>query len=268
MAAALAMAACGRGAEPVAAPAPTAAQIPPLPGDPHAGHDGPDGDLPDGAEAFVTGPRIRGTVVDGADVSPLGGFTVVEHGVPSPAPPQLTAADGVFLVDLRNSEGPALSVRADGWVPTIMLTSNEGRLYFQGEYKIEMFRVADEEAATLEELGRPRAASLGRVVINFQPLGSAGGVRAELKAPGVKGYHYDADDALVAGAGFGEDPFAGEVVFPEVPPGRWPIVVTEPEGLDCRGPSEVPSEAGTYTRAYFYCRPRADWAEAAAPGGP
>ena len=223
------------------------------------GHDEGGQALPDGAADFLTGGRIRGTVVDGADISPLVGFSVVEHGVQTPAPPIVTGADGVFLVELRDEATPALRVTREGWVPTVMLTSAEGRLYFGGEFKIEMFRSADEAAIDMEELGHARAPGTGQVLVNFQPLGSGGGARAVLQAPGVQAHRYDAADKLVPGDRLGEDPFAGEIVYPEVPPGTWPVVVTSPAGLDCRGPDVVPAEAGTYTRAYVYCRPPADW---------
>jgi hypothetical protein len=232
---------------------------------PKVGHGDPLLGIPDGAEEFVTGPRLRGTIVNGEDISPLAGFTVVEHGVSNAAPPVVTARDGVFLVQLRDEATPAFKVTRDGWVPTIMLTSDQGRLYFKGEYKIEMFERADEDAAHLADMGTPRDWSLARVLINFQPMGFAGKVRAELGAPGVQAHHYDAEDKLLPGDTLEEDPLTGEIVYAEVPPGEWPVTVTTPAGLDCRGPATVPAEAGTYTRAYFFCRSVEDWK--ADPGG-
>ncbi len=235
------------------------------PAAPTLGHGDPLLGIPDGAEEFVTGPRMRGTVVNGADVRPLGGFTLIEHGVHAPNPAQVTGEDGVFLVDLTDEATPAFAVTREGWVPTIMLTSDQGRLYFKGEFKIEMFERADEEDAYLEETGATRDWSQGRVVLNFQPLGSATRVRGELQAPGVIAFRYNADDTLLAGDTFDEDPLIGEIVYPDVPPGEWPVVITAPDGLDCRGPTTVPVEAGTYTRVYFFCRSDALWKSD--PGG-
>ncbi len=232
---------------------------------PTIGHGDPLLGIPDGAEEFVTGPRMRGTVVNGADVRPLEGFTLIEHGVPSPAPAQVTGEDGVFLVELTDEATPAFGVTREGWVPTIMLTTDQGRLYFKGEFKIEMFERADEEAAYLEETGAARDWSQGRVVLNFQPMGSAAHVKGALQAPGVKPFRYDAEDNLLPGDTFGDDPLIGEIVFPDVPPGEWPVVITEPEGLDCRGPETAPVEAGTYTRVYYFCRPDTLWESD--PGG-
>lgn len=229
------------------------------------GHGDPLLGIPDGAEEFVTGPRMRGTVVNGADVRPLEGFTLIEHGVAAPAPAQVTGEDGVFVVDLTDEATPAFHVTRHGWVPTIMLTSDQGRLYFKGEFKIEMFERADEEAAYLSETGEARDWSRARVVLNFQPLGSASRVRGELQAPGATAFQYDADDQPVAGGTFGDDPGIGEIVFPDVPPGEWPVLVTAPPGMDCRGPTTVPAEAGTYTRVYFFCRSDELWASD--PGG-
>jgi len=258
----LALVGCGGSGGSLSAPSTEPSATAPAP---QIGHGDPLLGIPEGAEDYVTGPRMRGTVVAGADLRPLGGFSVVEHGVTAPNPPIVTAQDGVFLVDLTDEASPAFAVERDGWVRTIMLTSDQGRLYFKGEYKIEVFEVGDEDAASLEESGRPRDEATGRVVVNFQPLGSAGSVRVDLQAPGVEGFRYDGDDRLVPGATFDEDPLAGEVVYPDVAPGVWPVVVTAPPGMDCRGPSALPSEAGTYTRAYFFCRSTEEWTRD--PGG-
>ena len=221
------------------------------------GHDDPKGGIPDDADRFVTGPVLRGTVVRGADVRPLEGFSVREWGGEE-ATVQVTGEDGVFAVELTDQASPAVHVRRSGWVETVMLCSEASRLYFRGEYKIEMFEAEEEAGIAVEEFGQPHDRTKGRVVFNFQPLGSGGGVQVELHAPGAKGWIYDEQDRPRAGTLLPDPPGPGEVVWTDVPPGTWPVTVRSEAPKVCVGPAEVPALADGYTRAYYFCQTEQD----------
>ncbi len=234
-------------------PAPTVPGTGGQAGHPPPGHDDPSGGIPADADRFITGPILRGTVVRGADVRPLEGFTVREWGREGAAE-QVTGEDGVFSVELSDEATPAVHVRKDGWVETVMLCTEDSRLYFRGEFKIEVFDTEDEAGISLEEFGQPADPTRGQVVFNFQPLGSGGGAEVELHAPGARGWFYDEEDRPQAGTRLPDPPGAGEVVFTGVPAGSWPATVRSPDPKRCLGPAEVPVIAGGYTRAYYFCQ--------------
>lgn len=206
---------------------------------------------PDSAQ-YLLGPVLKGRVVDGEGLTPIAGAAVSEVG--SGAPAVRSDGDGWFKLDLRDEAVVAVVVRHEGFVDTIQVATEASRPYFEGEYWIELFSLADREAATAD-YGAPLEADRGEVVLNFQPYGSAGGVRATLDVPGIQAWMYDAGDHPVRGDRFGPDPFAGEFRFWNVPAGSPAVTIEPPDRLACPGPAKVPVLAGTSTRSYYFCQP-------------
>jgi hypothetical protein len=206
---------------------------------------------PKGSSEFVSGPKIKGTAVYGEGLAPLPGATVVEWDVPG-AKPVVTGDDGVFVIELTHVERPALKVTKPGYLDTIQIATAESRLYFDGEFKIELFELADEQAVHEEDFGVPWDAGTARVVLNFQPLGSPYGVTGTIAAG--RPWTYDDDDRPHPGTTIPDYPGIGEIVWTEVPPGTYDVTVTPRDGIRCPGPSPVPALPQTSTRAYFFCR--------------
>ena len=206
--------------------------------------------FPADAAQFKSGPVLRGTIRHGEGLLPMDGATVSEVGSTGSVK---TGPDGVFKLNLKNEETPAILVHRDGFVDAIQVVSAKSRLYFDGEFKIEVFSRADEDAAETEDFGTGWNPKAGRVVFNFQPLGYPGGVKAVLDAPGAEAWVYDNQDKASRGDTIPADPGPGEIVFRNVEPGTWPVSVTVPAGQTCSGPSQVPVVADTNTRVYFFC---------------
>lgn len=200
----------------------------------------------------MLGPTLKGRVVNGNGLTPIQGARVSEVG--TDAPSTTSDADGWFKLELRDEAVVSVLVQLDGFVDTIQISTEASRPYFEGEYWIELFDQADRQAAG-RDYGAPLAAENGDLVLNFQPYGSAVGVRGALDAPGVQAWVYDADDNPAPGDTFGEDPFAGEIRYWNVPAGRPAVTIEAPPGLACPGPATVPVIAGTSTRSYYFCQP-------------
>lgn len=206
--------------------------------------------FPPDAHEYLDGPALRGTVRNGEGLAPMKGFTVGEYEAGGD---MSTGADGVFLVTLKNEALPAIHVRGEGFVPTIQISSEQSRLYFDGEYKIEVFGVEDEKAVLKEDFGVTWSDGMGQLVVNLQPMGSPKGVAVVLE-PTAPSWIYGPGDVPETGNKLpSDDSGAGEVVYPSLKPGSYAIEVTVPEGLTCSGPAAAPVVAGTYTRAYFFC---------------
>lgn len=213
------------------------------------------GGAPDPDDKLYTlGPVLRGKAVRGVGLKGLPGATVKEVG----ASTALVSGDGGrFSVDLADQQTVAVLVTAPGFVPTIQIATEQSRPYFEGSFKIEMFEEEDERSVEMEEFGSAQDPALGRLVLNFQPYGSAGGVRA---AAGEESWVYDSEDLPVRGALLPTPPGPGEIVFRNLPLGALPVRLETPEGVVCRGPSSVPIQAGVYTRSYYFCQSRDDTA--------
>lgn len=206
--------------------------------------------FPPDAHEFVTGNILRGTVRKGEGLAPMKGFEVSEYGDKAP---QTTGDDGVFKLELTNQKLPAIHVVGEGHVPTIQISSDKSRLYFDGEYKIEVFELEDEKEVLQSDFGVAWSDVRGQLVVNLQPMGSPKGVTVSIDPKG-ESWIYGPDDTPKKGSTLPKDDSgAGEVVYPSLEPGSYAITVTAPKELDCSGPAEVPVVAGTYTRAYFFC---------------
>ena len=206
--------------------------------------------FPADAAAYKTGPVLRGTIRFGEGLLPMPGARVREL---SGSETLTTGEDGVFTLQLTDEANPAVLVQKEGHVDALQIASAQSRLYFDGEFKIEVFSRADEEQAEREDFGEEWDRSTGRLLLNFQPLGYPAGVRAVLKAPTAEAWVYDANDRATRGSTIGAEPGPGEIVFRKVPPGTWPVEVTAPPGMTCSGPDRLPARADTNTRAYFFC---------------
>ncbi len=183
--------------------------------------------FPPDAHEYLTGPALRGTVRNGEGLAPMKGFTVGEYETGKDL---TTGKDGVFLVDLANEGLPAIHVRGDGFVPTIQISSDKSRLYFDGEYKIEVFSVADEKTVLKEDFGVDWSDKRGQLVVNLQPMGSPKGVKVAIE-PSAESWIYGKDDAVKKGDTLPKnDSYAGEVVYPSLDPGSYAITVSTPKG--------------------------------------
>ena len=210
-----------------------------------------DRDFPPDAADYLTGPKLRGTLRSGETGQVLAGCTVNEHH--EGAASVKTGADGVFLLTLMDEERPAVLARCDGHVPTLQVVDAQSRLYFDGEFKVEMFERADEDAAFLEDFGVARDPAEAMVMLNFQPQGVPSNVAAALDPPGGQGWVYGVEDKPTKGHELGSKPGMGEIVFPGLAPGDRAVQVTAPAPLECGGPATVPALADTITRAYYFC---------------
>ncbi len=229
--------------------APTAAP-PPSPAAPLAAPPGA-GAAPDPDDALYTlGPTLRGKAVRGVGLTGLPGATVRELG----GAPTTSGDGGRFALELADEGTIAVQVTAPGFVPTIQIATERSRPYFEGSFKIEMFDAEDERAVELEEFGAPQDPDKGRLVLNFQPYGSAGGVGARLDVPGAQGWVYDDQDRPVRADRLPDAPGPGEIVFRDLPPGPVTVTLSPPSDLLCPGPATVPIQAGVYTRAYYFCQ--------------
>jgi hypothetical protein len=159
-------------------------------------------------------------------------------------------SDGWWKLNLRNERVVTVLVTHPGFIDTIQIATDQSRLYFRGEYWIELFPPGGENFA---DETRPDEEPSGDVVLNFQPYGSARGVRAAVAIPGGEPWIFDAEDEPVRSDTFGPDPFVGEVAYEAVEPGRFGVTVTSPPGLECAGPSEIPVRKDTSTRSYYFC---------------
>ena len=243
------------------------------PGEP-PGDEVPDGELaappgvagsppPADADQYTLGPILRGKAVYDEDLKPLAGARVMEYGVDG-AEPFVTKEDGRFELRLTHEGTPAVLVTKDGYIPSLQIATEESRPYFGGEFKIEMFDAAEERAIDTEEYGTPQDLSLGRVVLNFQPYGSSAGVKGEVLLEGAQGYYYDENDKPIRGELLpSPDPFAGEIVFRNLPPGEADVRITEPAGTLCKGPRHIPVPAGVSMRVYYFCQSPEDTAATA-----
>jgi len=213
------------------------------------------GGAPDPEDKLYTlGPVLRGKAVRGVGLKGLPGAAVKEVG----ASAAIVSGDGGrFSLTLEDQQRVAVMVTAPGFVPTIQIATELSRPYFEGSFKIEMFEREDERSVEMEEFGSVQDPSLGRLVLNFQPYGSAGGVKA---VAGGDAWVYDGSDRPVRGDRLPADPGPGEIVFRNLPPGTLPVTLQAPSGLVCRGPSVVPIVAGVYTRSYYFCQSPEDTA--------
>jgi len=200
----------------------------------------------------VLGKTLKGRIVNGDGLTPIAGATVTEVGADGAG--VTSDSDGWWKLELENEAVVAVLVQYPGFVDTIQISTEASRPYFEGEYWIELFDEADREEAG-RDYGAPLADDRGEVVLNFQPYGSAGGVRGALDAAGAPAWLYDANDKPVQGDTFGDDPFAGEIRFWNVPTGQPAVTIEAPAGLACPGPAAVPVLAGTSTRSYYFCQP-------------
>ncbi len=206
--------------------------------------------FPEDAALYKTGPVLRGTIRHGEGLLPMEGARVRELTGSQWA---TTGADGVFELTLKNEATPTILVQREGHIDAIQIASAMSRLYFDGEFKIEVFSRADEEEAEREDFGDGWDPTAGRILLNFQPLGYPPGVRAVLDAPGAQSWVYGEDDAVTRGDTIPAKPGPGEIVFRKVPPGTWPVTITAPKGMTCSGPDRLPAVADTNTRAYYFC---------------
>lgn len=208
--------------------------------------------LPADAADFLIGPALRGTLRDGETGEPIGDCTVSEHGADGAS--VRTGADGVFLLSLKDERRPAVLAVCDGYVPTLQVADDQSRLYFDGEFKIEMFERAEEEAASMADFGRPWDPSKAVVWLNFQPQGLPVGVSGVLDAKGSPSWVYGIGDKPAKGTTFGSEPGVGEIVYPGVTPAAsYGVTVTAEAPLECFGPDAIPALADTATRAYYFC---------------
>jgi len=239
-------------------------QVPPPPGEVDEGQEGwdpekvgyddsKDLELPRGADRYVTGSVVRGTVVDGDTGEGLEGFSVIEYGAGSEIE-ETTDRNGVFEIRIRDEGRPAIRVTRDGWVETIQVCSSDSRLSFRGEYRIEVYSTEAAAAAQREDTGSAPDPDKGRVLLSFQPQGVPAGVEAELDVR-ARSWVFDDEDKARRGKRVLDPPGPGEVMFTSVNPGDTVVTLTTPPELVCVGPSQVPVVAGAWTRAYYRCGP-------------
>ncbi|MCO4770817.1 MAG: hypothetical protein KDA24_12365 [Deltaproteobacteria bacterium] len=229
---------------------------------------------PADAPQYTLGAVLRGKAVYGDGLAPLAGARVQEYG--GRGQPVLTGPDGRFELRLTNEATPAVLVTKEEYVPSLQIATESSRPYFGGDFKVEVFEAAAERRIDTEEYGTPQDPALGRVVLNFQPYGSSAGVRGLVQLEGATGFHYGADDLPIAGDRLpSPDPFAGEIVFRNLPVGEADVLIESPAGTVCEGPRQIPVPAGVSMRVYYFCQSPEKTAETAefieswrARGGP